>query len=80
VGSTRRCSPSAVSGRPSRRSLTALRCPWISAVATAAATFVAGYAHGFVGVAAVAALVAVVTIVATPSPRRGAEAQAEAHG
>jgi EmrB/QacA subfamily drug resistance transporter len=36
----------------------------ISAVATAAPTFVAGYADGFIAVAAVAALVATVTVVA----------------
>jgi MFS family permease len=41
----------------------------ISAVATAASTFVAGYANGFVAVAAVAALVAGVALAAAPSAR-----------
>jgi EmrB/QacA subfamily drug resistance transporter len=50
----------------------------ISAVATAASTFVAGYTNGFVAVAAVAALVASVAIMAVPSVRPGTEAQA--HG
>jgi EmrB/QacA subfamily drug resistance transporter len=48
----------------------------ISAVATAASTFVAGYADGFVAVAAVAAVVASVAIVVRPSARSGAEVQA----
>jgi EmrB/QacA subfamily drug resistance transporter len=50
----------------------------VSAVATAASTFVAGYTNGFVAVAAVAALVASVAIMAVPSVRPGTEAQA--HG
>jgi EmrB/QacA subfamily drug resistance transporter len=50
----------------------------ISAVATAASTFVAGYANGFVAVAAVAALVASIALMAVPSVRPGMEAQA--HG
>jgi EmrB/QacA subfamily drug resistance transporter len=51
-----------------------------SAVATAASTFVAGYADGFIAVAAVAALVALVATLATPSPRPDAAARASAHG
>jgi EmrB/QacA subfamily drug resistance transporter len=52
----------------------------ISAVATGASTFVAGYADGFLAVTAVAALVSVVAILATPSTRPGTEARADAHG
>jgi EmrB/QacA subfamily drug resistance transporter len=52
----------------------------ISAVATGATTFVAGYADGFVAVAAVAGLVAAVTLVTTPRPRPEASSQASAHG
>jgi EmrB/QacA subfamily drug resistance transporter len=47
----------------------------ISAVATAASTFVAGYADGFAAVAATAALVALVAIVAVPTVRPGTEPQ-----
>jgi EmrB/QacA subfamily drug resistance transporter len=46
----------------------------ISAVATAASTFVAGYADGFVAVAVAAAVVAVIALLATPTVRPGAEA------
>jgi EmrB/QacA subfamily drug resistance transporter len=52
----------------------------ISAVATAAPTFVAGYADGFAAVAAVAALVAGVAILAGQSARSGTAAQADACG
>jgi EmrB/QacA subfamily drug resistance transporter len=52
----------------------------ISAVATAASTFVAGYADGFVAVAAVAALVASIATMAAPGPRSQIEAEADAHG
>jgi EmrB/QacA subfamily drug resistance transporter len=52
----------------------------ISAVATAASTFVAGYADGFVAVAAVAALVASIATTAVPGPRSQIEAEADAHG
>jgi EmrB/QacA subfamily drug resistance transporter len=52
----------------------------ISAVATAASTFVAGYANGFVAVAAAAALAASVVIVAAPRARSGTEADAGARG
>jgi EmrB/QacA subfamily drug resistance transporter len=52
----------------------------ISAVATAASTFVAGYANAFAAVAVGAGVVAIVTLVATPTVRPQAEAQAEAHG
>jgi EmrB/QacA subfamily drug resistance transporter len=48
----------------------------ISAVATAASTFVAGYSNGFAAVAAVAALVAGIAIVAAPRPCSEAEAAA----
>jgi EmrB/QacA subfamily drug resistance transporter len=51
----------------------------ISAVATAATTFVAGYADGFTVVAAVAALTALVSLVAVPAVRPGEEAPAGAH-
>jgi EmrB/QacA subfamily drug resistance transporter len=51
----------------------------ISAVATAASTFVAGYADGFTAVAAVAGLVAIVALLALPSVRPGAETPAAAH-
>jgi EmrB/QacA subfamily drug resistance transporter len=51
----------------------------ISAVATAASTFVAGYADGFTAVAAVAGLVAIVALLALPSVRPGAETPATAH-
>jgi EmrB/QacA subfamily drug resistance transporter len=44
-----------------------------SAVATAASTFVGGYADGFAAVAAIAALVATIALVAIPSVRPGAE-------
>jgi len=50
----------------------------ISAVATAAPTFVAGYADGFVAVAAVAALVAAITITARQGARAGTEIEAGA--
>jgi EmrB/QacA subfamily drug resistance transporter len=52
----------------------------ISAVATAASTFVDGYANGFIAVAAVAALVASVAIVAAPSACSGTAAEAGARG
>jgi EmrB/QacA subfamily drug resistance transporter len=52
----------------------------ISAVATGASTFVAGYADGFVAVAAVAALASAVAILATPRARPRTEARADAHG
>ena len=52
----------------------------ISAVATAASTFVAGYADGFAAVAAVGAAVAIIALVATPNIRPGTETQAGAHG
>lgn len=52
----------------------------ISAVATAAPTFVAGYADGFLAVAAVGAAVAIITLVATPTVRPGPETQADVHG
>ncbi len=52
----------------------------ISAVATAASTFVGGYADGFAVVAAVAGVVAIVALVATPTVRPGAETHADAHG
>ena len=52
----------------------------ISAVATAGPTFVAGYANGFVAVAAVAALVASVAIVAGRGAHAGTEAEAGARG
>jgi EmrB/QacA subfamily drug resistance transporter len=52
----------------------------ISAVATAASTFVAGYADGFAAVAVVGAVVAIIALLATPTVRPGAEAQAGAHG
>jgi EmrB/QacA subfamily drug resistance transporter len=45
----------------------------ISAVATAASTFVAGYAAGFAALAAAAAVVAMIALVATPTVRPGAE-------
>ena len=45
----------------------------ISAIATAAPTFVAGYADGFTVVAAAAAVGAIITLVATPTVRPGAE-------
>jgi hypothetical protein len=48
-------------------------------VATAASTFVAGYADGFTAVAAVAGLVAIVALLALPSVRPGAETPAAAH-
>jgi len=51
----------------------------ISAVATAASTFVAGYADGFAAVAAVAVVVAIIALVAIPTVRPGAEARAAAH-
>jgi EmrB/QacA subfamily drug resistance transporter len=51
----------------------------ISAVATAASTFVAGYADGFTAVAAVAGVVAIVALLALPSVRPGAETPAAAH-
>jgi Na+/melibiose symporter-like transporter len=44
-----------------------------SAVATAAPTFVGGYADGFAAVAAIAALVATIALVAIPTVRPGAE-------
>jgi EmrB/QacA subfamily drug resistance transporter len=52
----------------------------ISAVATAASTFVAGYAGGFAAVAAVGAVVAIIALVATPNIRPGSERQAGVHG
>lgn len=52
----------------------------ISAVATAASTFVAGYADGFVAVAAVAGVAAIVTLVALPTVRPGAETAAVGTG
>jgi len=52
----------------------------ISAVATAASTFVAGYADGFAAVAIAAVAVAIAAMVATPAVRPGAEAQAETEG
>jgi MFS family permease len=45
----------------------------ISAVATAASTFVGGYADGFAAVAAIAGLVATLSLVAIPTVRPGAE-------
>jgi EmrB/QacA subfamily drug resistance transporter len=45
----------------------------ISAVATSASTFVAGYEAGFAAVAALAALVATIALVAIPTVRPGAE-------
>jgi EmrB/QacA subfamily drug resistance transporter len=50
----------------------------ISAVATGASTFVAGYASGFAAVAAVAALVATIAFVAGPGARPLTEARADA--
>jgi MFS family permease len=50
----------------------------ISAIATAASTFAAGYADGFVVVATVAAVAAIITLVAVPTVRPGAEAQGAA--
>jgi EmrB/QacA subfamily drug resistance transporter len=47
----------------------------ISAIATAASTFVAGYADGFAAVAAAAAVVAIIALVATPTVRPGTEVQ-----
>jgi EmrB/QacA subfamily drug resistance transporter len=52
----------------------------ISAVATAASTFVAGYADGFAAVAVVSGVVAIIALVATPNIRPGAETQAGVHG
>jgi hypothetical protein len=52
----------------------------ISAVATAAPTFVAGYADGFVAVTAVAALVAGVAVVVSQRGRSMTGAQAGARG
>jgi EmrB/QacA subfamily drug resistance transporter len=52
----------------------------ISAVATAASTFVAGYADGFTAVAAVGAVAAIIALVATPTVRPGIETEAGAHG
>jgi EmrB/QacA subfamily drug resistance transporter len=52
----------------------------ISAIATAASTFVAGYADGFAAVAAGAGALAIVTLVATPTIRPGTETHAGAHG
>jgi EmrB/QacA subfamily drug resistance transporter len=48
----------------------------ISAVATAASTYVAGYADGFVAVAGAAALVAIVALRATPAVRPATRAGA----
>jgi hypothetical protein len=45
----------------------------ISAVASAASTFVGGYADGFAAVAVIAGVVAVVSLVAIPTLRPGAE-------
>ena len=50
----------------------------ISAVATAASTFVAGYADGFVAVAAVAVLVAAAAVLSDASTRSGTGVQAGA--
>jgi EmrB/QacA subfamily drug resistance transporter len=47
----------------------------ISAVATAASTFVAGYADGFAVVTVAAAVTAILSLVATPNVRPRAEAQ-----
>jgi EmrB/QacA subfamily drug resistance transporter len=52
----------------------------ISAVATGASTFVAGYADGLLAVAVVAAVVAMIAVVATPSAPPSRRAQADAHG
>jgi Na+/melibiose symporter-like transporter len=52
----------------------------ISAVATAASTFIAGYADGFIAVAAVAALVASVAIAAAPAARLTTGAEEAARG
>jgi MFS family permease len=52
----------------------------ISAVATTAPMFIAGYAHGFATVAVVAAVVAVIAIVVAPSARPSTEAHVGAHG
>jgi EmrB/QacA subfamily drug resistance transporter len=52
----------------------------ISAVATAASTFVAGYEDGFAAVAAASAVVAVVALLATPTVRPATETQAAAEG
>jgi MFS family permease len=52
----------------------------ISAVATGASTFVAGYAEGFAAVAAVGAVAALIAVVATPNIRPGTETEAGAHG
>jgi EmrB/QacA subfamily drug resistance transporter len=52
----------------------------ISAVATAASTFVAGYENGFAAVAAASAVVAVVALLATPTVRPATDAQAAAEG
>jgi EmrB/QacA subfamily drug resistance transporter len=52
----------------------------ISAVATAASTFVAGYENGFAAVAAASAAIAVVALLATPTVRPSAETQATAEG
>jgi EmrB/QacA subfamily drug resistance transporter len=52
----------------------------ISAVATAASTFVAGYADGFAAIAAVGGVVAIVALLATPNVRPPASVEAGAHG
>jgi EmrB/QacA subfamily drug resistance transporter len=52
----------------------------ISAIATAASTFVAGYADGFAVVAGVAIVTAIATMVSVPSVRPGAEHAGGAHG
>ncbi len=49
-------------------------------VATAASTFIAGYADGFIAVAAVGAVFATITLVATPTVRPGTEVQAATDG
>jgi hypothetical protein len=47
----------------------------ISAIATAAPTFVDGYADGFAAVAVAGAVVAVIALLATPTVRPGARPQ-----
>jgi sugar phosphate permease len=48
----------------------------ISAVATAASTFVAGYENGFAAVAVAAGAVAILALIATPNVRPSPEMQA----
>jgi EmrB/QacA subfamily drug resistance transporter len=52
----------------------------ISAVATAASTFIEGYANGFLAVSAAAVVAAAIALLATPTVRPGMEAQAATDG